>query len=347
MNSSRQASPDSPGNGSEDQSPTVEESLDIVSGDEIEHLTEPTWLVEDILVSGSLAFLYGQPGMGKSLLALDLAGSIAAGIDFHGHTIAKPAGVLYIVAEGLGDFGQRVKAFRLARGLEDLKAITYVLESINVFDFQWLSLVEEIERLKLDPALIIIDTLSRCTVGAEENSAKDMGKVVANLDALRGTTEAAVLVVHHTGKDGRLLRGSSVLEGAADTVLKLRDSHGLVLSCDKQKSASSFSPIRLRMEPTADSVSLRGDRTDTHLSADEQVAVKLVSTEALTNSDWLRLFVDKTKKSESTFQRMLKPLIDKGMVEKQGEDRGALYQATKKGKTAVGVKTGTWETRSS
>ena len=53
------------------------------------------------------------------------------------------------------------------------------------------------------PALIIVDTLARCMVGGDENSAKDMGLFIAHADALRKETGATVLIIHHTGKNGR------------------------------------------------------------------------------------------------------------------------------------------------
>ena len=68
---------------------------------------------------------------------------------------------------------------------------------------------------------VVLDTLARCMVGADENSAKDCGVVVDALGQLRRCTPGGlgvVLGVHHAGKDGKTLRGSSAFEGGADTV---------------------------------------------------------------------------------------------------------------------------------
>src|SRR5438034_1345408 len=67
--------------------------------------------------------------------------------------------------------------------------------------------------------LVGVDTLARCFVGGEENSAKDMGLFVAGLDRLRAATGAAVLVVHHTGRESGRERGSTALSGAVDTLM--------------------------------------------------------------------------------------------------------------------------------
>ena len=70
-------------------------------------------------------------------------------------------------------------------------------------------------------SFVILDTLARCMVGADENSAKDCGVVVDAMTRLLGRTpggRGVILGVHHAGKDGKTLRGSSAFEGAADTV---------------------------------------------------------------------------------------------------------------------------------
>src|SRR5690242_10778274 len=74
-----------------------------------------------------------------------------------------------------------------------------------------------------------------------------MGKAIKVCDELRARTGCAVMVVHHTRKDGSVERGSTVLRGAADTLLMLKEeSRGiLTLSCEKQKDADAFEPISL------------------------------------------------------------------------------------------------------
>jgi hypothetical protein len=87
---------------------------------------------------------------------------------------------------------------------------------------------------------VVIDTQARVTVGLEENSAKDMGILTNAVGMLKRATGACVLVVHHTGRTGKDARGSSALDGAQDTELKVQRSEDrAALSCkviqDKQK----------------------------------------------------------------------------------------------------------------
>jgi hypothetical protein len=53
--------------------------LRLLTADELDGLPDPRWLVDGILPERAIAVLYGQPGIGKSFLALDWAFSIAAG----------------------------------------------------------------------------------------------------------------------------------------------------------------------------------------------------------------------------------------------------------------------------
>src|SRR5262249_7475506 len=71
----------------------------------------PDWLVDRLLVAGSLGLLYGPPAAGKSLLALDWACSIATGEPWLGRPV-RPGPVLYVAAEGSAGLGVRVAAWR-------------------------------------------------------------------------------------------------------------------------------------------------------------------------------------------------------------------------------------------
>lgn len=110
----------------------------------------------------------------------------------------------------------------------------------------------------LKPSLIVIDTLARCFVGGDENSAQDMGRLVQAITYLKRETGAAVLLLHHCGKPGdgysRKLseRGSSALRGAAESMIRLervKKEHQIELVNEKQRDAAEFSPITLWLKP--------------------------------------------------------------------------------------------------
>jgi AAA domain len=84
---------------------------------------------------------------------------------------------------------------------------------------------------------VVFDTLARCMVGGDENSAKDCGEVVDALTKVREATPSGrgvVLGVHHTGKDGKTFRGSSAFEAGADTVYAV-SLDGAVINLEREK----------------------------------------------------------------------------------------------------------------
>src|SRR5215475_4954730 len=97
------------------------------------------------------------------------------------------------------------------------------------------------------PALIVFDTLSRCSLGADENSQKDMNFILDALDRVRRETGATVVAVHHTNATGFRERGSTVIRGGMDVMLEIsKDDELVVVSCSKMKDAADFEPIYLK-----------------------------------------------------------------------------------------------------
>ncbi|MFA6182149.1 AAA family ATPase [Acidithiobacillus sp.] len=81
-----------------------------------ELLTNPPavrWLIRGIIEADTLALLYGQPGAGKSFIALSMAASIACGADWYDHRVTQGPAV-YILGEGGGGVSRRLRAWQLS-----------------------------------------------------------------------------------------------------------------------------------------------------------------------------------------------------------------------------------------
>lgn len=223
--------------------------------DELEALPPPEWLIHELIVENGLTVIYGDPGAGKSFVALDMGLRLAHGLDWHG-TAAKACGVLYIAGEGARGLGKRVKGWRRQHGMEGVDA-PFLLLPVAV------ALLDPKERAKLlrtiDAAvaragfsigLIVVDTVSRALAGADENGQDSMGGFVAALDQIKTHAGCAGLGVHHSGKDkDRGMRGSTVLLGACDASLRItKDDHTVTLKTEKQKDAEEAAPIYMEMK---------------------------------------------------------------------------------------------------
>lgn len=235
----------------------------LVTMDEVADRPAPVPLVHGLLNLATEAWLIGAPGSLKSFVALDLAGHVGSGRDWQGHRVRKGK-VLYIAAEGADGMTLRTRAWLKVHGDPgDVIFLPYPVQ-VKSNDGQWEALVQ-LSR-ELDPDLIIIDTQARVSVGLEENSATDMGVLISAVGSLKRATGACVLVVHHTGRNGGDARGSSALDGAQDTELKVvraepRSSLVCKLVQDKQKDMAEgdgsglvlrLKPVDLGLDPVSD-----------------------------------------------------------------------------------------------
>ncbi len=67
--------------------------------EELKETTKKDIIIDEIMRSKGMYLLVSKPKVGKSLLALQLANSIANKKAFLGHEILKPSPVLYITTE--------------------------------------------------------------------------------------------------------------------------------------------------------------------------------------------------------------------------------------------------------
>lgn len=204
---------------------------------QVKAMPPPEWLVEGVLVRSTVAWLVGKWGLGKSFYAVDLALSVATGTPFHGCPVKREP-VLYVVAEGAAGIGSRINAWEHHNGVEDTDQVLWLPRAVNLHDPTTAGTLIGLTA-ETKTGLVIVDTLNRSMVGADENSARDAGIVVEQLAAL-AATGATVLVLHHPGKDAtRGGRGSSAFIGAMDTELEMTgEDHDIAVTVTKQKDAA-------------------------------------------------------------------------------------------------------------
>src|SRR5206468_9674742 len=286
-------------------------------------LPPPEPLAGELLAADTLAVHYGASGSAKSFLALDLSLSIAAGSACLGYEVQRGT-VVYIAAEGAAGLGVRVHAWKQPHGYaaDQRLGVHFVPEAVNLLSAADVdALVAVLAALPEHPVLLVVDTFARCLVGGDENSAKDVGLAIAALDRVRRVIGCTVLVVHHTGKNVGIERGSSALRAAADTMLAVaKDGDAITLRCEKQKNAAPFEDISLRLVPVdlGDSESScileLGEPKPEDLSGSKAKALRtlidLFDGDGATVTDWQR----NSAIPETTFRRARKALERAGYV---------------------------------
>lgn len=232
------------GAGTADTEPEVD-PVDVLMGklldrDALDSLPIPQPLIRGVLDRDSETWIIGAPGGFKSFVALDWALHVGGGLSWRGKETVKGT-VLYLAAEGASGLPLRVQAWEQTYGRR-ATGVLFLPEPVQIGNTgAWQALVAAARRI--DPVLIVLDTQARISVGVDENSATDVGRIIEAVSALRRATGACVLVVHHTGRDGLNARGSSALDGAQDRELRVdrptssagRKSLTATISIDKAK----------------------------------------------------------------------------------------------------------------
>jgi phage/plasmid primase-like uncharacterized protein len=224
----------------------VIEKLKVIFGDQLGAEYEPpNELIEGLITLQSLAVLYGDSNSGKTFFALSLATAIATGESCYSRRV-DPGLVLYLASEAPGSIRSRMQALKKFHKC-DLRRLAMVPVPLNFYAGDGdvtdvYEVVKAIEQEKGEPVRLIIgDTLARMSAGANENSGEDMGPVMARFDRLSQATGAAVLIIHHSGKDqARGARGWSGIRAHIDTEIEVVEKDGeRTASITKQRELPS------------------------------------------------------------------------------------------------------------
>lgn len=223
------------------------DNLALLDTSDLDQLEEAEPLIEGFLVKESIARLYGPPKSYKSFVMLDMAGCVGAGIPWQGKR-TEQSKVLYIVAEGVRGIKRRVRAWE-AQNKRTMTGVHFYPNPIQLGDRKDVSaLIRTAKRGAYQ--FIVLDTQARCTVGLEENSASEMGTVVAALDVLKEITGACVALVHHSGAQGGRARGSTAILGALDAEFEVeadKDNYTVTVHTRAQKDLAEAPSMTLEL----------------------------------------------------------------------------------------------------
>jgi hypothetical protein len=297
----------------------------LVDAEGLRRIPPPEPLVDGWLYRDSLAWLGGKPGHGKTFAAVDLACCVGAGLHWHGHPV-KQGKVLYLIAEGAAGLSQRVDAWSLANGRKVENVVFLPVPVQMMVDVD----VAAFRQLLADyPAdLVILDTQARVTVGAEENSSRDMGRFVDSLEQVRAASGACILVVHHEPRTGENLRGSTALEGAATTIMRVsKDGQVIEITNPKQKDAPEQDPFSLALTPLGTSAILSHDAVGiSSFTTESEMALLAVLRDSFgTRGATKTELRDAAGQPKTTYYRSVNALLSKGLVRESKDGRSTVY----------------------
>jgi len=229
---------------------SVFNKADAIFADEIgDEYFVPDELVQGLITKGSSSFIYGDSNSGKTFLAVSLACAVALGDEWLGMK-TEQGGVLYVAAEAPASIRTRIQAYR-KHHKKNVPNMAVIQSPMNFFNGESdANLVIDVARAMVaktgkNPALIILDTFSRISSGANENSGQDMSPILNRIERIGKATGAHILTIHHMGKDhAKGARGWSGIRAHIDTEIEVVENNGVrTLEVTKQRELSSKNKI--------------------------------------------------------------------------------------------------------
>jgi hypothetical protein len=196
----------------------------------------PEWIWEGRIAAGDVALWIGDPGVGKSMVALSLSIGVATGGAHLLDERCAPGGVLYVDLENTVDqVWARLRALGLAPGASHGLGYVHRPPGFNLGAAEWRDRLHATVFARR-PQLLVIDSMRRAAAGLDENDSTAVAAFMAPIRDLAAEFDCAIVLVHHPRKPlgGEKVdalhaaRGSGDLVASVDALLYFRRLDGLV-----------------------------------------------------------------------------------------------------------------------
>jgi archaellum biogenesis ATPase FlaH len=200
------------------------------------------WIVPNYFTRQSVSIIYGESGLGKSLLTYNLSKALIEATSFMDIPISKKHKVLYIQCD---ESPQETKQRMDTIGLKEhfFNKDFMLIPQNKGWNFEQIrKLDEEISSLPTEnkPDFLIIDNLNHAK-GAllDINSSEIESMVIIPLKKLATKYNLHVLILHHPRKNNDSFLGSSTIKNSLSYMGILKRSfNGLILEDDKCRNSS-------------------------------------------------------------------------------------------------------------
>ncbi len=249
------------------------------------------WLWYPYIPLGKITIMQGNSGIGKTMLALNIAAVLSKGEPLPGDTQPRePINIIYNTAEdGLGD---TIKP-RLRSAGADLARINNINERVNTISMTDERLEKSV--VEVNAKLLILDPIQAYLgTNVDMNKANEVRPIFAQLCRVAEDNECAVVLIGHKGKNQMYSELQSLL-GSTDQVAAARS----VLTVAKHPNDKMWSLIN----HTKSSLSARGRSLSFYIDGEGKIIWgDFIESEIVHE--------DKTTKLEQAKQFLLEYLAD-------------------------------------
>lgn len=201
------------------------------------------WLLEPFLAFGKLSLLLGDPGIGKTYLAIAIASHLSNGKSIDGSNIQNPVKVMYQSAED--NYQDTIKP-RFEKLMANMDYVYFVDENHNKISANSFELEETIKSNNIN--FLIFDTLQAYIGEIDMNRANEVRGLTARLKGIAERTNCAIMLLSHFNKADK---GKGVYRGLGS--IDFMDSARSVLSVERnpneEESIRIVKQIKNNMAP--------------------------------------------------------------------------------------------------
>jgi hypothetical protein len=214
----------------------------IMWGDQSQPGEEYEYLIEDLIPLREPVLIQGESQSGKSFFSMGMGLAGAQGIEFFGHRVIAPFGVVYCAYEAGKGFRARLRAHETHFDIEPGRAIPFgvLTKPIDLWsaDVNTDQLIEEILGVadarfgNVPLGAVVIDTHNRANPGASEIDSKDVSRIIERYSRIMDKTRAGIWIIGHKNAAGKH-RGNEQLYNNIETAIDI--SRKTTEGTDKQR----------------------------------------------------------------------------------------------------------------